>query len=258
MEPRTDRKWKPEYSRQPTASVFGDEVIVKDLRDFDWRTEREAVERWIEKRVHLSSLRGLDIFVSHWGNPWIAHALLSFDFGDEGRLAASIETRQEVGEGYSAIRGFFRQYEIIYMLAEEGDVIRLRTDVRSDETVQLYRTKMTPEDSRSLFLAYLGWMNENAKRADWYNALTNHCTTPYSNWMLEHRIGGFSRWDWRLTLNGKGDEMLYELGLLETRGLSFAELRKRSTLTRGFPREGFSLRIRQAIGMSQEFAAPIR
>lgn len=258
MEPRTDRNWKPEYKRQPTAIVFGDEVIVKDLRDFEWRSESEAVERWTEKRVHLSALRGIDIFVSHWGSPWIAHALLTFDFGAEGRLASSIETRQEVGESYSAVRGFFRQYEMIYMLAEEADVIRLRTDVRTDETVQIYRTRMKPEDARELFLAYLGWMNGNAKQAVWYNALTNHCTTPYSKWLLEKGIGGLSRWDYRLVLNGKGDEMLYGLGLLDTRGLAFEELRKRSTIPKGFAREGYSQSIRRAVGLPEDFAPPLR
>lgn len=258
IEPRADRNWKAEYRRQPTATLAGDEVLVRDVRDFEFRTEQDFDARWRERRVHLSALRGVDVFVSHWGNPWIAHALVSFDFGEEGYLTASVETRQEVGEGYSALRGFFRQYEIIYLLAEEADVVRLRTNARQDETVRLYRTKMTPEDARSFFAAYLSWMNGNARQPEWYNALTNNCTSLYTSWLLVNGVGGLSRWDWRLIANGKADEMLYELGVLETRGLTFAELAKGSMVPRGLARDGFSQSVRRAVGITQDLAGAVR
>lgn len=258
IEPRADRNWKAEYRRQPTATLAGDEVLVRDVRDFEFRTEQDFDERWRERRVHLSALRGVDLFVSHWGNPWIAHALVSFNFGEEGHLVASVETRQELGEGYSALRGFFRQYEITYLLAEEADVVRLRSNARQDETVRLYRTKMTPEDARRFFMAYASWMNDNARRPEWYNALTNNCTSRYTSWLVGNGIGGIPRWDWRLLANGKADEMLYRLGLLESKGLSFEELRQRSTVPRGLGREDFSLNVRRAIGMAEDLAVPIR
>ncbi len=183
---------------------------------------------------------------------------MSFDFGQEGYLTASVETRQEVGEGYSALRGFFRQYEIIYHLAEEADVVRLRSNARQDETVRLYRTKMTREDSRRFFVAYSSWMNENARRPEWYNALTNNCTSRYTSWLVGNGIGGISRWDWRLLANGKADEMLYALGLLESKGLSFEELQQRSTVPRGLGREDFSLHVRRAIGIAEDLAVSFR
>lgn len=244
LQPQAHRDWKPEYARQPTAHLRGDEVSIDFVRDFDFRTETDFTARWAPRRVHLSALRGVDLFVSHWGNPYVAHALVSFDFGPEGYLTASVETRQTRGQSYSVWRGFFRQYQIIYLLAEERDVVALRTNVRADEELRFYRTRMQPADARRLFLAYLDWMNDNARHPAWYHALGNNCTTRFSQWLVAQGIGGISRWDWRLLFNGKADELLYERGLLESGGLSFPELRRQALLGRGIARDGFSQNLR--------------
>ena len=50
---------------------------------------------------------------------------MSFGFAGGDHIAVSVETRPEKGEAYSAIGGFFKQFEVIYILAEERDVLQL-------------------------------------------------------------------------------------------------------------------------------------
>jgi hypothetical protein len=149
---------------------------------------------------------------------------VSFPFTDGTFLAMSIEARKEVGEEYSAVRGFFRQYELVYIVADERDVVRLRTNYRKDEVVRLYHTLTTPKDARNMFLQYIEWINRLNRQPEWYNALTSNCTTSLTSYLSKAKIGGLSPWDWRILLNGKGDEMLYDHGDLATGGLSFPDL----------------------------------
>ena len=247
--PSNDRQWQPDVAQLAWAEIDGDRARLHNVRNFAWgKTEAEFNARWEDREVKISDIRGIDLFVSHWGSAWIAHALVSFDFGEGRYLTASTEVRKEMGEGYSAIWGFFRKYERIFVLADERDVIRLRTNVRTDEEVRLYRTRMTPADAQALFREYLSWMNTARREPQWYNALTANCTSSYTDFLVARGIGGVSRWDWRQVANGKGEEMLYELGNFNAPGLSFAELQQR-TLINGSAKaadqaEDFSRRIR--------------
>jgi hypothetical protein len=172
----------------------------------------------------LENLSGADIFITWWGSPWIAHPIVSFDFGDQGHVAMSIETRDEVGQSYSAVRGFFRQYALTYIASDERDVIRLRTNYRKDEEVYIFRTTIKPPLARRLFLDYMQRANELHTHPEWYNALTNNCTTNIDVSAAEARDVHTS-YDWRVLLNGKGDEMMYEHHSLVTGGLSLPELK---------------------------------
>ena len=118
----------------------------------------------------------MDLFLVVWGSPLIAHTIMSFGFDDGRYLAMSIETRKEKGEEYSAVGGFFKQYELIYVVADERDVVRLRTNYRGEE-VYLYRLRESPEIARPMFLEYLRHVNRLRDRPEWYNALTHNCTT---------------------------------------------------------------------------------
>ncbi len=247
--PSNDRPWQPDVAQVAWAEIDGDRVRVHKVRNFAWgKTEAEFNARWEDREVKISDIRGIDLFVSHWGSPWIAHALVSFDFGENRYLTASIEARKEMGESYSAIWGFVRQYERIFILSEERDVIRLRTNVRTDEEVRLYRTRMTPADSQALFREYLVWMNTARVQPQWYNALTANCTNSYTDFLVVRGIGGVSRWDWRQLANGKGEEMLYELGNFNAPGLSLADLQQQALINRrakdADQAEDFSRRIR--------------
>ena len=139
----------------------------------------------------------------------------------------SIETRNVVGQGYSAIRGFFRQYTLTYVVSDERDVVRLRTNYRKDEEVYLFRTTIKPALARQIFLEYLQRANELHARPEWYNALTNNCTTNIAVSAAQAR-GVRTRLDWRILLNGKMDEMMYERGELVTGGLALSALKEQA------------------------------
>jgi hypothetical protein len=245
--PSNDRDWQPDVARTATAEIEGDRVRLRNLRDFRYRSETDYDERWEERSYDLSRLRGLDLFVSDWGAPGIVHTIMSFEFEDSPPLAISIETRKERGESYSALRGFFRQYELYFVVADERDVIRLRTDFRG-ERVHLYRLNPPPERVRALLLAYLGEVNRLAARPRWYNALTHNCTTTIR--LLVLRAGVRNPWNWRLLVNRHAPELLYLRGTVNTER-PFAELERRSDVTERARSAGdapdFSRRLREGL-----------
>jgi hypothetical protein len=245
--PRNDRDWQPDVARTATAVWQGSVATVRGVRDFDYRTETDFVERWATRRYDLARIRGLDLFVSYWGPTLYAHTILSWDFEDAPPLAASIETRKEKGESYSAVLGFFRQFELVYVLADERDVVRLRTSYRG-ERVFLYRLATPPGHARALLEQYLSEANALAARPVWYNAFTENCTTAI--WRNVRALAPDNPWDWRLLANGYVDRMLYERGTLDT-SLPFAELRARSDITERAKacgsREDFSRCIREGL-----------
>ena len=153
--------------------------------------------------------------------------MISFGFQGDQYLCVSIETRKEKGEGYSTIKGFFRQYELYYVVADERDLVRLRTNYRKDETVYLYRMKGSKQVFRSIFLDYMRFINHLKTDPEWYNALTGNCTTQIRG-HARHYIGN-SKWDWRILLNGSVDELAYEQGLLD-QSLPFETLRQNSII----------------------------
>jgi hypothetical protein len=245
--PRNDRDWQPDVARTPTAERQGSVVTVRDVRDFDYRTETDFTERWEERRYDLDRVVGLDLFVIYWGPTLYAHTILSWGFEDSAPLAASIETRKEKGESYSAVLGFFRQYELVYVLADERDVVRLRTNYRGEQ-VFLYRLTTSRAGARALLEQYLGEADTLAREPAWYNAFTENCTT--SIWRNVRAISPGSPFDWRLLANGYLDQLVYERGLVDT-SLPFAELRQRSDITERAKacgsRDDFSRCIREGL-----------
>jgi hypothetical protein len=246
IKPRQDRTWQPDVARRAWADIRGDEITLHDVRNCEYRTETDYTPQWETRTVHLSKLTGVDLAITYWGSPWIAHPIASFQFSDSLPLAISIETRKAVGQTYSALRGFYRQYELIYIPADERDVIRLRTNYR-DEQVYLYHTTASPERARGIFLEYLRHLNQLHDRSEFYNAITDNCTTNIraANIAAEH--GKSPPWNWRVLLNGKSDELLYERGFVD-RSLQFGELKARSLIN---PRA-------KAAGLSPNFSELIR
>jgi hypothetical protein len=224
---RNDRDWQPDVARTATAEWQGSAVTVRGVRDFDYRTETDFTERWETRRYDLDRIEGLDLFVSYWGPTLYAHTILSWSFDEGPPLAVSIEARKEKGESYSAVLGFFRQFELIYILADERDVVRLRTSYRG-ERVFLYRLATPRAGARALLEQYLREANALAAYPAWYNAFTENCTTAI--WRNVRALSPDNPFDWRLLANGHLDRMLYERGLVDT-SLPFAELRARSDVT---------------------------
>ncbi|MBV8706715.1 MAG: DUF4105 domain-containing protein [Acidobacteriaceae bacterium] len=256
LSPSNNRNWQPDVAKLPWGEVRGDQVTLHNIRNCDYVTETDYTPHWESMTVDVSQIKGVDLFLIHWGSPWIAHAIVSFEITNGKYLALSIKARKTVGQTYSAIRGFFRQYNLIYLLAEERDVIRVRTTFRKGEDVYLYRTKTTPADSQQLFLAYVKWMNAIKSKPEWYNALTSNCTSGVVSYLAQAKVGGISKWDWRTLLNGRGDEMLYELGDLQIGDLPFTELKKQAFINpvarKADDAPDFSQRIRAGrLGFSQ-------
>ncbi|MDY0873605.1 Lnb N-terminal periplasmic domain-containing protein [Dongia rigui] len=212
LSPSNDRVWQADVAQLATADIAGDIITIHNLRNAEYRTETDYTPHWETRRYDLRQLQGIDLFITYWGSPWIAHPILSFDFGAGGHLAISVETRKEVGEDYSALLGFFRQYELIYVLADERDLIRLRTNYRVGETVYLYHTTATPEAARAVLTSYLQTVNAMARQPVWYNALTSNCTTGIRIHTAGIGAAGTADWNWRLLLNGKADEYAYVHG----------------------------------------------
>jgi Domain of unknown function (DUF4105) len=247
IRPRNDRPWQRDVARLASAEFDGDLVTVHNVRDFDYRSETDFTERWEERTYDLSRVRGVDLFLSFWGPTLIAHTIVSWEFDDGPPLAISIETRKEEGESYSAVLGFFRQYELYYVVADERDVVGVRANQRGEQ-VFLYRMRGTPEFARRLLVAYLDEVNELAAKPKWYNALTHNCTTTIRLHVQQADVQ--NAWDWRILANGKGDEMLYERGTIDTT-LAFPELRARSDVTEkaraAAAAPDFSARIRDGL-----------
>lgn len=214
LKPSNNRPWQADDSQTPWAEIDGDKVTIHNFRNCNYRTELDYTCEWLTKTVYLSQLRGVDLFVTYWGSPWIAHPIVSFQFGDNDHVAASIETRDQIGQGYSAVRGFFRQYALLYVLADERDLVRLRTNYRKDEEVYLFRTTAGPAWSRLLFQQYLNRANDLREHPHWYNAATDNCTTNiYTQMAATGELpAGSSLHDWWILLNGRAAEFLYRHG----------------------------------------------
>jgi hypothetical protein len=227
QKPRTDRPWQPDVAELAWAEIEGDSVTLHNVRNCDYRSATDFTPRWETRTVRLSQLTGIDIFINYWGSPWMAHPIISFQFTDAPPICFTIETRKEIGEKYSAIGGLYRQYELTCIAADERDVIRLRTNYRKGEESFLYRTKISPPKARERFLEYLTTINHLRQHPRWYNAITTNCTTAIRS---QHPSNERLPWDWRLLVNGKGDEMLSERNAIETAGLRFPDLRTRALI----------------------------
>jgi len=245
---RNDRAWMPDVAELPTAVVVGDQVTIHNVRDFVYHTsDADFTPRWETRTYDLGRLRGAELFFSFWGPTDIAHTIVSWDFGDGQHLAISIETRKEQGESYSAVRGFFRQYELYYVVAEERDVIGVRAQQRG-ERLWLYRLQLPVPAARALLLDYLETVNRLAVQPRWYNAFAHNCTTS----IREHaaRVVPVQPWSWELLLNGHLEALLYQRGAID-HDLPFADLRVRNEITErakaADDADDFSVRIRAGL-----------
>lgn len=226
LEPSNNRPWTADVARSAWADIQGDVVTIHNVRNFSYQSETKYVPRWETRVYDVRALRGVDLFLTFWGSPWIAHPILSFQFDDDRYIAFSVETRKEIGETYSALKGFFRQYELIYVVGDERDLIRLRTNYRAGEEVYLYRTTVTPDAAQRLFVDYVHGLNALHRRPAFYNALTSNCTSNIRIHTAAISETAPAPWDWRLLLNGKVDEFAYDHGRLVRGDLPFDELKR--------------------------------
>jgi len=248
LAPSNDRDWQADVATLPYATVAGDIVTMHNIRNFDYRSETDYTPAYYDKSFDVSKLTGVDIIAVYWMGPAVAHIFVSFEFAGSDHLAVSIETRKEKGEEYSTLKGFFRQYELYYVVADERDVIRLRTNYRKDppEDVYVYRAQGPLENGRRLFLDYVRKINSLKEKAEFYNTLTTNCTT--NIWMHTLVNVGHLPFSWKILASGYVPQYMYEAGRLDN-SVPFAELQKRALVN---PRahgadkaQDFSRRIRE-------------
>jgi hypothetical protein len=226
LKPSNDRAWQPDVAQTAWAEINGDEITIHNVRNCDYRTATDFTPHWETRTVRLSQITGIDLAINYWGSPWIAHPIVSFQFADALPLCFSIETRKTIGQQYSTLEGFYRQYTLIYIVADERDCIRLRTNYRRED-VYLYHTLASPDQARERFREYINALNALHEKPRWYNAVTSNCTTSIR---AQRAAKLRAPWDWRILLNGKADEMLYQDHAIATGGLSFIELKQRSLI----------------------------
>ncbi len=251
IKPSNNRDWQKDVAVLPYADIHGDLVTIHNIRNFNYRTEKDFDPNYYDKTFDLNKLSSVDLITVYWMGDAIAHVMISFGFGTADYVTFSIETRKHKGQVYSSLQGFFKQYGLIYIAGDERDLIRVRTRFRNpQEDVYLYRVRMTPERARQFFMEYVKKINELKDHPEFYNTLTTNCTT--SILTLIHAFGGEIRYNWKILLSGYAAEYAYELGRLDN-SIPFAELRKRSYINQRAHKAGnnqnFALIIREGLPM---------
>jgi len=255
--PSHERDWQTEVAVLPYATQDGDRVTLHNIRNFDYRTEQDFVPQYYDRTFDLRQLDAVDLVAVYWAGDAIAHIMVSFGFAGE-HVAFSIETRKEQGEAYSSLAGFFKRYELIYVVGDERDLIRVRTNYRRpEEQVYLYRTRAAPGNARRLFLEYIERINRLKERPEFYNTLTTNCTTDV--WFLVRALSDRFPLDWRVLLSGYFPAYAYDLGSLDS-SLPFAELKALSLINpkahAADQAPDFSARIREGLPRPPVRAGP--
>ena len=248
LQPAGDKEWSPDVARVAHGEIEGNVLTMHNVRNFHYSSEKDFEENWETRRYNIDELQGLDMFFSYWASEHIAHAIMSWDFGQDQHLAISIETRKDISQEYSAVKGFFKQFELSYVAADERDLVRLRTNFRK-ERVYAYRLQVSKERSRALLEDYLLEMNTLVATPRFYDALSRNCTTAIYLHTKAINVDNPPPMDWKILASGHLDELLYQEGVV-SRQLPFASLRQRSRIDlkmQSHGEEQFSRILRQGL-----------
>lgn len=221
LSPSNERSWSDDVAQMTHGTIEGNQVTLFNVRDFLWRSETDYTQRWETRSYDLERLCSLDMIVSYWSGRAIAHMLISFGFDDGRHVVFSVEIRREKTEAFSEIGGFFKEFELCIIAADERDIVRLRTNVRREQTY-LYRLRIAVPAMRSLFLAYVNEANDLLRAPRFYHTISGNCTTIVYN-MLK-RILGRLPFSYRVLLSGYLPEYVHKVGGLDPR-YSLEELR---------------------------------
>ena len=224
--PSNDRNWAPDVARSVTAMIDGDRLVVSNVRDFNWHSDTDFDQRWEQRTYNLSQVTNADLIMSYWGNEAIGHTMVSFGFADGSWLVFSIEIRKERGEIYSTIAGFFKQYDLEMIAADERDVVRVRSNVRGED-VRVYRLRILPASAQVLLREYIQEANQLARTPRFYNTLTANCTTLVFE--MARVVHPGLPLDYRVLLSGYLPNYLYDLGATNT-SMPFEKLRDLSRI----------------------------
>lgn len=224
MSPKNDRVWRPENLELMNFRFVDGQVEIENVRNFIWKDNEQYEVQWETRRYRLEDLKSVDLVVSHFIPGPIAHVFVSFGFADGQYLSLSLEVREELGEGFSTVGGFFRQYELALVVGDENDLIFSRTNIRQED-LYIYPLKMEQIEIQMMFLEYLNKANRLRHQPRWYNTLVSNCTTILFD-LAEHATGSIPR-DYRVLLPGLLPRYLYDYGQL-SQEISLDEWRKRA------------------------------
>jgi len=227
LRPTNDHIWADEVAQMTTGVVEGNWVTLHNVRNFDWRTVDDYTQRWETRTYDLERLKSVDMIMSYWTGPAIAHMLISFGFDDGAQVVFSVEIRRQKTQKFSEVGGFFKEFELSIIAADERDVIRLRTNVRHEDDY-LYRLQLPKTAIRSLFLAYVAEANSLIDTPRFYNTISVNCTTLV--YQMMKRIVGHLPLDYRLLFSGYLPEYVHSVGGLDSR-YSLEELKRRGHIT---------------------------
>src|SRR3984885_9051789 len=227
LPPSNDRIWADDVAQMTSGIVDGQRVTLRNVRNFDWRSDSDYTQRWETRQYDLGKLRSVDMIMSYWSGPAIAHMLVSFGFDNADYVVFSVEIRRRRGDDFSEIGGFFKEFELSIIAADERAVIRVRTNVRGEDDY-LYRIQMPIAAKRALFLAYVGEADRLVVTPRFYNTLTANCTT--RGYHMMRNIVGYLPLDYRLVLSGYLPAYVYKVGGLDKR-YSLQELRRLGRIT---------------------------
>jgi len=244
QKPSNDRDWDPSAAFLPRAVIDGDAVTIENVRNLEYRSINDFTPHWESRTYHLSNINGVDVIFFDWGDGLRGHPALVFDFGPDGRICMSIEARITKGQKYSALRSLYRESELIFVAADERDIILRRTKFSERQAGYLYHLNSNEEELKRVFLDYVNIINKLHENPCWYNVLFTNCTTSFYK-LPSTRV----RWDWRVIANARLDRSLYKDGRLD-RTLPFEELRRLSYLNEianSAPASGFGDHIRREL-----------
>ena len=244
LKPSNDRDWDPSMAVLPRAVIDGDAVTIENIRNLEYRTIDDFTARYETHTYHLSQIKGLDVIFFDWGDGLRGHPALVFDFGTDGRICMSIEARITRGQDYSVFRSLYRQQELIFLAADERDVILRRTKYSERQWGYLYRISSNVDELTRLFLDYVNTINQLYESPRWYHVLFTNCTTSFYK-LPSTKV----RWDWRVIANARLDRVLYRDGRLD-RSLPYEELHRLAyvnDIANAAPAEGFGDHIRREL-----------
>lgn len=246
LKPSNFRNWSPDQDTLPSAEINGSLVTIHNIRNFTYQSTTNYTPSYYDNSFDLNKIKQIWYIVEPFASYGAAHTFLSFEFEGNKFVSISVEIRKEKGEKFSPIKGLFKQFELMYVVADEQDVVKLRSNYRKDK-VYVYPIKSTKEGAQNVFMSMVQSMNSLHDKPEFYNTLLNNCTTKIAKHVNKVSPGHIP-WNYSFVLPSNSDRHAFNLGLIETTETDFEKVRSShqiNTLAEKYADdENFSLKIR--------------